>query len=85
MLIHEFSQPLVTSEGIFRVQVLGERSDDMWSGWLEFLPETGGAILRTERETTQPSLSALEYWATGLEPVYFEGALVRALEHAAVR
>jgi hypothetical protein len=34
--------------------------------------------LRTERETTQPDKAVLEYWATGLEPIYFEGALARA-------
>ena len=85
MLIHEFSQPLVTSDGVFRVQVLGQQRGDMWSGRLAFLPETGGVALRTEQETLQPSLSTLEYWAAGLEPVYFEGALVRALDHAAAR
>ena len=34
----------------------------------------------TDRETTQPNLRALEYWATGLTPAYLEGALDRALE-----
>ena len=35
-------------------------------------------ILRTGRETTQPDRRALEYWASGLEPLYFEGAFERA-------
>ena len=50
-----------------------------WEGWLEFYP-TGNfnLILRTDRETTQPNRSAVEYWASGLEPVYFEGAFERA-------
>ena len=30
-------------------------------------------------ETTQPNLEALRYWASGLEPVYLEGALERAI------
>ena len=80
MLIHEFSHPLITTEGNFRVQVLGQPEGNMWTGWIAFRPERGGAGLWTEQETTQPSLSALEYWATGLEPVYLEGALQRAQE-----
>jgi hypothetical protein len=38
----------------------------------------GGPALRTGRETTQPNRDAVAYWASGLEPVYFEGAFVRA-------
>ena len=37
------------------------------------------AAVRSGRETTQPNLADLEYWATGLTPVYLEGALKRAL------
>lgn len=40
--------------------------------------EGGGATLRTGRETTQPDREDLLCWATGLEPVYLEGALARA-------
>lgn len=47
--------------------------------WIEFHPvKRSGSVLRTHRETTQPNLTALEYWADGLEPVYFECALARA-------
>jgi len=35
--------------------------------------------VRSGRETTQPNLVDLEYWATGLTPVYLDGALRRAL------
>ena len=38
--------------------------------------------VRSGRETTQPNLTDLEYWAQGLTPVYLEGALRRALEPA---
>ena len=56
-----------------------ERADGTWTGWLEFLPEDAGkATLRTKQETSQPNRTAIEYWATGLEPVYFEGAFERA-------
>ena len=51
----------------------------LWEGWIEFTPLAGGAVVRTERETTQPNRTDTEYWATGLTPVYLEGALKRAL------
>jgi hypothetical protein len=54
------------------------RDDGKWEGWLEFEPDSGGAPLRTGRETTQPDRDALAYWASGLEAVYLEGALWRA-------
>ena len=54
------------------------RDDGTWEGWLEFDSIDAGATLRTPRETTQPNRADLEYWATGLTPVYLEGALERA-------
>jgi hypothetical protein len=56
-----------------------QRSDGMWEGWVEFVPDDGGTAVPSPRETTQPNLTDLEYWATGLTPVYLEGCLVRAL------
>jgi hypothetical protein len=38
----------------------------------------GKTSKRTGQETSQPDRKALEYWATGLEAVYLEGALARA-------
>lgn len=54
-----------------------ERSDGNWEGWLEFR-SASGLVRRTARETTQPNRGALEYWASGLENIYFEGAFLRA-------
>ena len=54
-------------------------SGNLWQGWLEFIPVRGGAPVRSPRETTQPNRADTEYWATGLTPVYLEGALRRAL------
>lgn len=67
-------------ETVYVVRSYGaERSDGTWMGWLEFHPaELGKLSLRTEQETSQPNRTAIEYWATGLEPVYFEGAFERA-------
>lgn len=61
------------------VRVHADRlAGDTWEGWIEFLTETGQRVV-TDRETTQPSKDAVAYWATGLEPVYLEGALARAV------
>jgi hypothetical protein len=50
-----------------------------WQGWIEFIPIDGRPPVRSPRETTQPNRADTEYWATGLGPVYLEGALRRAL------
>lgn len=56
-----------------------QASENSWHGWIEFEPIGGGEPLRSPRETTQPNLVDARYWATGLTPVYLEGALRRAL------
>lgn len=56
-----------------------ECPDGHWEGWLEFVPLDGGIVVRSARETTQPNRVDTEYWATGLTPIYLEGALRRAL------
>jgi hypothetical protein len=75
-----YQRPLRTTAGrVYVVRACGrERTDGTWEGWLEFVPDDGGEILRSARETTQPKLVDLEYWATGLTPVYLEGARERA-------
>jgi hypothetical protein len=80
-LIHQHSTHLRTPDGaLFTVRTCGQPdANGLWQGWLEFVPsDTRGPVLRTDRETTQPSRQALEYWAEGLEPIYFEGAFARA-------
>lgn len=63
----------------FQVTVMGEeRKDGTWSGWLEFRDAQTGQTLKTEQETSQPNRAAVEYWASGIEDVYLEGALKRA-------
>src|SRR5262249_13191836 len=73
--------PLALQNGrVFTAQACGrEREDGLWEGWLEFVPHDGSAVLRSQRETTQPNLADLEYWATGLTPIYLQGALERTL------
>jgi hypothetical protein len=49
-----------------------------WHGWIEFLPQDGGAALQTGLETSQSERDDLEYWASGLTSAYLEMALERA-------
>jgi hypothetical protein len=80
-VVFAFSDIIQTTDGTsYTVMACGrERSDGTWEGWLEFAPDDLSPVLRTRRETTQPNLTDLRYWATGLTPVCLEGALARAL------
>ena len=77
----QFSEPVMARDGrVFVARACGAQMDrHLWQGWLEFLPADGGAAIRSRRETTQPNRQDTEYWATGLTPIYLEGALERAL------
>jgi hypothetical protein len=77
----EFTEPVVAKDGsAYIARACGAPSDHgLWQGWLEFVPMDGGEPLRSSRETTQPNREDTAYWATGLTPVYLEGALDRAL------
>jgi len=81
-----FANPVVAKDGnVYRAQACGApNTDGKWEGWIEFLPADGGPAVRSSRETTQPNRKDTAYWATGLTPVYLEGALERAL-HPLVR
>lgn len=59
--------------------------DGRWEGWIEFSNLETGDVIRSGRETTQPSRDDTMYWATGLTRVYLEGALERALQPARPR
>ena len=80
-LVHRSLTPLRLHDTIYVAEVWGEQRDDgLWEGWIEFVPSGEGMVLSTGRESTQSNLEALTYWATGLQPVYLDGALARALE-----
>jgi hypothetical protein len=52
----------------------------MWQGWLEFESlDSDRPVVVGPVETTQPEREHVRYWATGLTPVFLEGALSRAL------
>jgi hypothetical protein len=77
----EFTDPIEVEDGTRYIARAcgGEIANRMWHGWIEFIPTTGGEVLRSGRETTQPNRQDTLYWATGLTAVYLEGALQRAL------
>ncbi len=75
--IHEHSTGMKSEDGTtYIVRIYGqERTHGTWEGWLEFHPtDKRKSVLRTEQETSQPNRIAIEYWASGLEPIYLEGA-----------
>lgn len=67
-----YKTQLTTPDGrLYTVRACGRQREDLtWEGWLEFVPDDGSDVLRSSRETTQPNLADLEYWVTGLTPVY---------------
>ncbi|HEY0722392.1 MAG TPA: hypothetical protein VGD41_00040 [Pyrinomonadaceae bacterium] len=80
-LLQEYTTVVVSpDETTYTVRSYGEeRVDGTWIGWLEFEPDDSTKpTLLTDQETSQPNRVTVEYWATGLEPVYFEGAFERA-------
>lgn len=80
-LLHEYTPVVTDPDGAtYTVRSYGKQRDDgTWIGWLEFEPDDPeDPTLATDQETSQPNRTAVEYWATGLEAVYFEGAFERA-------
>jgi hypothetical protein len=80
-VIHALSTEVKDNAGrVYRAVVCAkQRPDGTWEGWLEFHPvDSVKMVLRTGKETVQSSRSAVEYWASGLEPIYLDGALARA-------
>ena len=80
VFIHEFATRVMTEDGrVYSVSAYARPRGNDWIGWLVFRADDGTEIT-TDRETTQPDRRAVEYWASGLEPVYLDGALSRARE-----
>jgi hypothetical protein len=61
-------------------QIWGRALDNgRWEAWIVFVPvQDGGPMRRTERDTTQASREALDYWAAGVTSIYLQGALGRS-------
>lgn len=82
-----FDFPVRDDYGEFHARAIGRQAEDgMWQGWIEFTPIDGSdEVLVTGVETTQPARDYVHYWATGLTPVFLEGALHRARRPVTVR
>lgn len=81
VLVQEFGSVVTSDEGKVHTAhaYASQQAEGTWAGWLVFFPLTGGRALPTDRETTQPNVDAVTYWASGLSPIYLEGALRRAI------
>lgn len=82
-----FDETVRDTLGEYQARAVGRLGDDgMWEGWLEFIPVDGSTeVLVGGVESRQPEREHLEYWATGLAPVFLEGALHRARQPVTVR
>lgn len=85
-----FSEPIKSDTGLYDARVCGGIADDgLWEGWVEFRPagsttDGDSGWTRSGRETEQPNIADLRYWAGGLSKAYLEGALSRALRNEGV-
>lgn len=78
--LHQFTEPFVDEDAggkEYAIRVYGQQAGDRWEGWIEF--HGAGDVRRTDVETSQSNRRDLSYWATGLTPVFLEGAWERAL------
>jgi hypothetical protein len=79
-VLYAFREPFADDRGAFAGRVVGHQAGDgTWEGRLEFAPTTEDArLLVTDIESRQQTHEQLLRWASGLTPVYAEGALHRA-------
>src|SRR5688500_3432212 len=85
-VVREFDQVCVEGDDRYRARVVAApHKGTAWQGWIEFIPIDSGTSCRTDRETTQPDLGAVLYWAEGLESLYLDGAFERACRSATAR
>lgn len=83
----QFEAPVAGPSGtLYTAKACGrQREDGLWEGWIEFEDPGDGSVIHSVRETTQPNLTDLKYWATGLTAVYLDGALARTLNAPAAK
>ena len=79
-VLHAFERTIADHRGAFNGRVIGRQAGDgTWEGWLEFaLANDAERRLVTDVESRQQTHMQLLRWASGLTPVYAEGALHRA-------
>jgi hypothetical protein len=85
-VLKSFDDPVNDQGRRFHARAVGRQAPDgMWDGWLEFESLDGADVVVGPVESRQPEAHDLAYWATGLTPVFLEGALKRALNPLTVR
>jgi hypothetical protein len=78
-VLASYDRPVSDGESQYLAKAVGRlATDGMWESWIEFVPLDGGPVLVSSVESRQPERIHMAYWATGLTPVYLEGALKRA-------
>jgi hypothetical protein len=81
-LIHQFHDPIRSTDGVpYVVQVWGE-PDQGWHGWLVFIA-VDGSMLRTARLTSRRSRDLLHRWATRLRARALADALTQGIPPSA--
>lgn len=86
-VLRSFDDPVMDQLGTYHARVVGRHAEDkMWEGWLEFEPlNRKGETVVGPVESRQPEREHLAYWASGLTPIFVEGALHRAQNPLVVR
>jgi len=86
-ILMTYAETVRDPQGTYVARAVGRQGDDgMWEGWIEFVPVAGASgVIVSGVESRQPAHEHLAYWATGLTPVYLEGALHRARNPITVR
>jgi hypothetical protein len=85
-LVHERDLTITDVNGALydRVRVYADLQETgRWGGIIEFAAADGASTVQTGRETTQTTAGDVARWALGLEPIYFEGAIDRAVPRVA--
>ena len=82
-----FTEPTRAKNGdLYYGRAVGRlMANGLWEGWIEFVLAGSDETVLTPRETEQPNLGDLKYWAQGLSAIYLEGALERGLHPAPAR
>lgn len=86
-LLISYDAPVIHKTGRYHARAVGRQAEDsMWEGWFEFEPlDDNGPVIVGSAETRQPEYHDLVYWATGITPVFLEGAFDRALHPLTVQ
>lgn len=79
-VLRSFDVPVTDGELRYHARAVGRLAHDgMWEGWLEFVPAAEDEdVIVGGVESRQPEREHLAYWASGLTPVFLEGAFDRA-------